>query len=131
MAEEINNQDNLLPEVDLDFLKEKDFSYELQNEGNRILLIIKDYSLPDKFNPQKADLLVLIPSGYPNTPLDMFWTIPDIKLLNGNWPQAADQHETYGGRSWQRWSRHGQWRAGIDTLKSFLTAVKNEINKGY
>jgi hypothetical protein len=55
-----------------------------------------------------------------------------VKRANGAWPVNSDQHQTYGDRNWQRWSRHyqGQWRAGIDGLRSYLAAVHTEVAKG-
>jgi hypothetical protein len=40
--------------------------------------------------------------------------------------------ETYLGRTWQRFSRHleaGAWRAGTDSLKSFLSLIISELER--
>jgi len=130
MPEENKNPIELIPELDREFLSEKGYIFEVVSGKGPLFLIIKDFPFSDSYVPQIADLLIIIPAGYPNAPLDMFWTNPDVKLINGNWPSASDNHEQYNERSWQRWTRHGSWRMGIDSLKSFLTSVKKEIAKG-
>ena len=130
MPEENKDPIELIPELDREFLSEKGYVFEVVSGKGPLFLIIKDFPFSTSYVPQIADLLIIIPAGYPNAPLDMFWTNPDVKLTNGNWPSASEHHEQYNGRSWQRWSRHGGWRMGIDSIKSFLASVKKEIAKG-
>lgn len=123
----------LLPEIDRDFLDEKEFAYcATKASGGAIHLVIRDFEFPVSYMPTKADLLIILPVGYPNSHPDMFWTFPDVKRANGSWPQNCEHHEIYGDRNWQRWSRHyqGQWRAGTDSIRSYLAAVRREIVKG-
>jgi|ERR1035437_1487310 hypothetical protein len=121
----------LIPKADEDFLLEKQFNYELRQAGSEIHLVIREYTFPPAYGSTKADLLIIIPPAYPMAALDMFWTCPDVKLASGAWPQACEHHEPKAdGRTWQRWSRHIEWRSGVDTLRSFMTAVVSEINKG-
>lgn len=122
---------SLIPHKDEEYLKDRGFDYQLEQVGTEIHLVVKNWQFPAAYNPRVADVLIRIPPGYPLTQLDMFWTIPDIKSTNGAWPQASAEHETYNGRVWQRWSRHTQeWRAGIDNLRTFITAIIMEINRG-
>jgi|SRR6185437_13799915 len=121
---------NLIPEQDRDFLQEKGYVYSISFISGTIYLIIKDFDFPEHYAPQKADLLILLPAGYPNAALDMFRTNPDIKLLNGAWPAASEPHEMHLEKSWQTWSRHITWRSGIDSLRTFISAVRKELNKG-
>ena len=132
MSEGVNNPKDLLPELDRDYLNGKEFDYEVIPEGGALLLIIKSFQFPIAYSPQITDLLIIIPSGYPNAQLDMFWTNPDVKLANGGWPAASQHHENHGGKSWQRWSRHNtaSWRLGVDNLRTFISAIRSEINKG-
>ena len=121
----------IIPQGDEDYLKERSFDYQLKQAGGEIHLVLRDWAFPAAYNPRSADLLIRIPAGYPLSQLDMFWTFPDIKLASGGWPQAAEVHEINDGRNWQRWSRHTQeWRAGVDNLRTFITAVTMEINRG-
>jgi hypothetical protein len=121
----------IIPRGDDDYLKERAFNYQLKQIGSEVHLVITNWEFPPAYSPRSADLLIRIPAGYPLSQLDMFWTTPDIKLASGGWPQAADVHETHDGQNWQRWSRHTQeWRAGVDNLRTFITAVTMEINRG-
>jgi hypothetical protein len=118
-----------MPEDDIEFLAEKGFQYDLSQAGNEVHLIIRGFSF-ETYVPKVADLLIRILSGYPQTAVDMFYTIPDIRLASGAFPQSCDQHPMIGDRSWQQWSRHLTWRSGIDNLRTFLAAVVAEVNKG-
>ncbi len=121
----------LIPQADEDYLKDRSFDYDLNAFGNEVHLILRNWAFPEAYNPRSAELLIRILPGYPLSQLDMFWTTPDIKLASGAWPQASEVHETYAGRTWQRWSRHTQeWRAGIDNLRTFIAAIVMEINRG-
>jgi len=122
--------DNLIPERDREFLKEKEYEYNITPIGGSILVIIRNFEFPVNYMPQKSDLLIILPAGYPNAPLDMFRTNPDVKLLNGSWPVASEPHEVYLEKQWQRWSRHIDWRVGTDCLRTFISAVKKELSKG-
>jgi hypothetical protein len=124
---------NLIPELDREYLSEKDYRYELVQEQGCINVIIRDHAFPAAYQPRAADLLIRLPAGYPNSNPDMFWTSPDVLLTNGNWPQSSTHHEHYCGRSWQRWSRHfpdKTWRPGIDSLQTYLAAIRRELQKG-
>jgi hypothetical protein len=125
-------QKDILPEIDRDFLDEKGCAYDLAKCGGETHVVIHDFDFPEAYLPRKADLLIILPAGYPNSHPDMFWTHPDVRRTNGTWPAASEHHAVYGNRNWQRWSRHyqGQWRAGIDNFRSYLAAVRHEIGKG-
>ena len=120
-----------LPEIDREFLDKKGFDYEVTKVGGELHLVIRDFDFP-AYAPSKANLLIIIPAGYPNAQLDMFWTNPDVKLPNGAWPAQCQHHQEHSGKSWQRWSRHFQqaWRSGIDGLRTFMASIRAEISKG-
>ena len=91
-------------------------------------LIVNDYSLPEGYNFSKADLLILIPNNYPMAHLDMFYLDPGIARKDGK-PIEALQDETHLGKKWQRWSRHYQWRAGLDDIKTHMYIIENSLKK--
>src|SRR3984893_1283944 len=120
----------LIPEQDEQYLKDKGFSYELNQVGPAIHLILHAWPFPDAYKLRSADVLVKIPPGYPMTQLDMFYTNPTVMLAGGAFPVTSDQMENHGSLTWQRWSRHHPWRPGVDNLRSFITAMASEIKKG-
>src|SRR4051812_24512055 len=123
--------EELLPEADTHFLTATGYDFTLTRVGAAIHVVIKNFPLP-RYKPHRADLLIIVPNGYPRANLDMFWTYPDVSRPDGRVPLNADVHEQHGGRNWQRWSRHfadGKWRPGIDNLRTYLTTVKTELAK--
>ena len=90
-------------------------------------LLIKDLRLPNGFDPKMADLMVLIPSGYPGSALDMFYFDPHLKRLDGSEIHALAE-ESHFERLWQRWSRHYQWEAGKDSLVGHVEFVKRQLH---
>ena len=122
--------EDLLPESDREFLDEKGYDFSLSQVGGNTHLIIHQVELTEAYTPRVVDLLIMIPPGYPNANVDMFWTRPVVTLANGAVPRATEHRQTYEDVEWQRWSRHIAWRAGVDDLRSFLTAAKRELSKG-
>jgi hypothetical protein len=120
----------LIPERDEQYLKDKQFRYDLTQMGPEIHLVVHGWPFPVAYNVRTADILIRIPAGYPLTPLDMFYTNPTVMLTTGAPPAACQQWETHGGQAWQRWSRHHAWRPGVDNLRTFITAMSVEIQKG-
>ncbi len=124
----------MLSEDDKKWLNERGFSYEASVDASGIThLIINNYPLPQGFDQDKTDLLVRLPAGFPDTAPDMFWVDPTIKLVKtGANAPASDQYESHAGRTWQRFSRHlspGAWRPGIDSLQSWLVAIRGLLEK--
>lgn len=95
-------------------------------------LVISDYPLTEGYNFSKVELLILIPNNYPMAHLDMFYLDPGIVRADGK-PIEALQNEIHLGKKWQRWSRHYQWRAGLDNIKTHIyiieNSLKNELKK--
>ena len=119
-----------LPEDDENYLNEKGFTWELIPDGQSGFLVIKDYPLhPTRYDRDRVDLMIRIPTGYNLAGLDMFYVEPFIRLLTGSYPPAAQVLETYVGRTWQRFSRHlaEPWRAGLDGLPMFLSLIQKEL----
>jgi len=120
----------ILPEPDVDYLVSKYTDFEIIKNASDLHVILQNYDFPEVYQPRQANLLIMLPVGYPNAKLDMFWTYPDVKLATGKWPISSEVHQDFHGKSWQRWSRHINWRSGIDSLRSFVTSVHLEIARG-
>jgi Prokaryotic E2 family E len=119
-----------LPRRDVSFLQSKGFAYELNQFGQELYLVLKGWKF-QAYTPEQADVLIVISAAYPLGQLDMFWTHPFVRLKNGALPQACEYHQILNdGKEWQRWSRHINWRAGVDNLQTFIKAMTAEISKG-
>ncbi len=112
------------------YLKERGIAFEEVDEGGQKALILRAYALPPgHFDAPAADILILLPSGYPDNPPDMFHARPWLRLVDGNrYPKAADQPVSFRGESWQRWSRHNNdWRPGVDGIWTMLKRVETAL----
>jgi hypothetical protein len=118
----------LLPEPDMEYLLQKGYTYELISQGSSIHLIVRNFPFSERFKPRQADLLIVLPAAYPNAKLDMFWVFPEVKYNDGSAAPATNHQQEFHGRVWQRWSRHGEWRGGIDNLRSFISTIKKETD---
>ena len=121
---------SFLPARDRAYLAEKAIAYEEVDSGGQRGVRFRAYPLPaGHFSEPQADLLILLPPGYPDLPPDMFYLLPWVRLAaNSNYPRAADAAHPFAGESWQRWSRHSQeWRPGIDGIWTMLKRVDNAL----
>jgi len=120
-----------LPAVDHEFLKELGLPWRLDPDGPQAgFLIFDNFDVSGGgFQPSSTSLMVRIPKHYNLTPLDMWYCDPPIRL-NGQYPDKADVRETYGGREWQRFSRHFKdkiWRPGRDGLRTLFRFISQEL----
>lgn len=123
---------DLLPDDDAEYLEEKGFDYEAHLEGGMITLIIRDFELPDGYEPRRVELLLRLHPQFPQVAPDMFWTLPVVSHANGARPQATEIMESFQGRSWQRWSRHfttAQWRPDRDNLRTYLRLIRTVLER--
>ena len=112
------------------YLTERGIPFEEHEEGGQKAVIVKRLRLPTGcFDVPSADLLILLPSGYPDCPPDMFYTMPWLRLIASNrYPSRADVPQSFLGRTWQRWSRHSsEWRPGIDGIWTMLKRVETAL----
>ena len=120
-----------LPQQDLDYLSGLDIeNYKVVAEGDMTCVVLRGWKLPQGFNRTTVDVLLRLNPGYPDVHPDMWWFSPDVHRSDGVALQATDTTETYLGGQWQRWSRHlepGQWRPGVDNLKSYVSIMRERL----
>ena len=101
--------------------------WEKVSEGDgKFGLVIEDFPIPNGYTTEKSTLLVLIPSGYPGSALDMFYFNPSLSKSDGAEINALAS-ETHFGQAWQRWSRHYQWQPGDNSIITHIEYIKNEL----
>ena len=98
---------------------------DMEGEG-KFGLFVCPYALPEGYAESETTLMVLVPSGYPGVPIDMFYLNPPIHRRDGA-PINALADESHFGVTWQRWSRHYQWNPGEDNLVAHLEYVRHEL----
>lgn len=121
----------MLRDADEAYLRRLGLAYQVLPESGLICVVIKDWPLPPGYSPERVDLLVRLPPGFPDAQPDMYWCDPPVRLIKtGGHPIAADQFEQYLGRTWQRFSRHmpaGTWRPGTDSLETYITLIRTDL----
>lgn len=98
--------------------------------------IIKQYPLGNGWNKPEISVLILIPSGYPTTPPDNFYTDPDLRLAQGAQPNRATPCVQIG-KQWLQFSYHvekGDWQPHAEVSKghnllTFLDGVKQRLTE--
>ncbi len=121
---------SFLPLNDRQYLENKGLCFEELADGSQKGIILRGFRLPpSRFSSECADILILLPSGYPDAPPDMFYLLPWVKLVQGmKYPLAADQPHLFNGQNWQRWSRHNnEWRPGVDGIWTMLKRIENAL----
>lgn len=100
--------------------------YTAQVEPGFINIVITDYPTGAGLQPERTDVLVRLPLGFPDATPDMFWCDPPVSTATGVTIPGTEAREAHAGRTWQRWSRHiqGQWRPGIDNLGTYLAYIR-------
>ena len=118
-----------IPSADAFHLQAKAMIYREIDQGGQKGIVFSAYNLPpDRFDAEKADVLILLPPGYPDVPPDMFYLFPWIRLRAGGYPKAADQPFNFENQNWQRWSRHNpEWRSGVDGIWTMLKRVDTAL----
>jgi len=118
-----------LPPADAAYLADNGIAYDLFQEGGQAGVVLRGFPLPaGRYDHERADILVQLPAGYPDACPDMFFADPWIRFPDGRTPPAADVHQTFAGRTWQRWSRHSQeWRPGIDGLRTMVARIRHAL----
>lgn len=97
--------------------------------GGWQFLVISDFELPRGFEPNRVELLIKLPPGFPDAAPDMFWVFPAVRTAAGNLPRATS-NENLLGKTWQRFSWHlaaGAWKPGISELRDFLRCIHSRF----
>lgn len=125
-------QGSILNPVCAGYLTQHGVRFEEVEAGGQKGLIIRAHSIPNELiEPGVADILTILPSGFPDCPTDMFYVFPWLKLKgSGAYPKAADQPFDFDGIRWQRWSRHqSDWRPGVDGMWTVLARINEALRR--
>ena len=120
---------SVLPSRCRKYLVERAVAFD-EIDGPQKAIILRAYPVPaGRFDHEKADILVLLPNGYPDVRPDMFFAMPWLKLAGQNrYPTKADQPFPFNNQTWQRWSRHNnQWRPGVDGIWTMLRRIDTAL----
>ncbi len=117
-------------EADLSALSAGGWMFSLYEESGFISVILNNMpTTPLFYNQPTTDILVRVPRMYPEAGPDMFWTEPDLLLVDGRIPANADVLEHYCGRQWRRfsWHRQAAWNPAMDWLGTHVELVRQRL----
>ena len=120
----------VLPPEDRTYLREQGIAFEEVADGVSKAVVLKGWSLPAaRFDVGAADILIMLPPAYPDCAPDMFYLMPWVRLAASHrYPNAADQPHAFGGKTWQRWSRHNNaWRPGVDGIWTMVCRIERAL----
>lgn len=122
-----------LQEEDIDFLDTFGLPWEATFDGQGDKrIVIRGFTVPDGYNHKQVDVFVIIPSGYPDTQIDMAYFYPHLSRNDGRGIRNLLSN-AFDGLSWQGWSRHrtqnSTWRIGIDNLATHMELVSNFLEE--
>ncbi|MGP1308596.1 MAG: E2/UBC family protein [Phycisphaerales bacterium] len=110
-----------LPEPDREFLDAHSDRWETVVEGKTRWVILHDHAVPKGYTHDQVALALMIPPGYPDAPLDMFYVKPALARRDGKAINAL-KNQSIRGEPFQRWSRHrtsaNPWRVGEDDIST-------------
>jgi hypothetical protein len=121
-----------LPPEDHAYLEGRGISYEVVLNGAECGVILRGIPMPPgKFDHSAADVLLILPGGYPDAVVDMFHTDPWLRLAaSRQFARAANVARAFAGRNWQRWSRHNNaWRPGVDGIHTILARIERALSE--
>ena len=86
-----------LPEADQRYLDSHGFAVEVVGDGMHTGVVLKQMQLPQgKFNHPAADVLVILPPGYPDVAPGYVLLRPWLTLVSADHPTCADQPRIHG-----------------------------------
>lgn len=121
----------MLPTEDREFLAKRFPGFTLAVEAQMVCVVVPTFRLPAGLTQPRSDLLLRLSPGYPDVAPDMWWFDPPVLRPDGRPIPQTELTEIHLGRTWQRWSRHldaGHWRAGVDSLESYVAVVDKELH---
>ena len=119
-------------EEELTSLREE-HDIEVHEDQNFVYLVVRGFQTSDLYQPNSTTILLQVPRPYPDAGLDMFWADEDLRLRNGNVPQAGDVIETHLARRWRRFSWHpqfggsGKWDPNIHNIRTYLAFISRRF----
>ncbi|MCW3783223.1 E2/UBC family protein [Defluviimonas salinarum] len=121
---------SLLPRQDRRYLEDRGIAFREATYGNEKGVILSGITLPEgKYQVGEADILILLPTSYPDVAPDMFYALPHLRLMPEQQPpRCTEARLIFDGQDWQRWSRHNNhWRPGTDGLWTMVKRVEEAL----
>jgi hypothetical protein len=119
-----NRRSIRLPEEDEEYLNSLGLDWETLSDGNVRWLLIHGHPIPEDFDRPTATIAIRIERAYPPGKLDMVYIHPPIARQDAKAIPALSS-QRIDGDIYQRWSRHYQWREGVDSISTHHLRIKD------
>ncbi|MCP1848112.1 MULTISPECIES: E2/UBC family protein [unclassified Bradyrhizobium] len=86
-------------------------------------VLVHDHPVPAGYNVRAARMAVRVDT-YPPGPLDMVYFLPPLARTDGKAINNLST-TTIDGATYQQWSRHYAWSAGVDDLCRHLRRIRS------
>ena len=100
--------------------------------SDMMLVTVPNVRLPEGWSKPSTSIRFIIPSGYPYSPLDCFWTDADLTLQDGGQPQNTGVNPMPGDADaglWFSWHLMAPWNPNRDTLITWMNVVINRMKE--
>lgn len=108
---------------------------DLEVGENLDYVIIKEFSLSDKWNREVTEIFFAIPAGYPSVKPDNFSVTAGLKTKDGRVPGNYSEPQSHHGKQWGLFSYHvEEWKPSPDiisghNLQTFLVGIENRLKE--
>jgi hypothetical protein len=128
-------RDFKLAAEDTEYLDSLKLPWETIREPNgTLLLMIDGWAIPAGYNIPVAKLALVIPTGYPDTQIDMAYFSPALARRDGKQINNLTPVLWQAG-AFQQWSRHrtstNPWRSGIDDISTHLSLIDDFLRREF
>lgn len=118
---------------EIEFLRNK-YS-ETEHGPNLDWVLFKQFPLPEGWNREATELIIIIPPGYPTTAPDNFFVRNGLRLKTGQMPGNYSENQSVLGGSWAQFSFHAErWNPSSDirdgdNLLTFMLEVERRLKE--
>ena len=97
--------------------------------------VVKEFRIPQGWNSELVELLVLIPAGYPVTAPDNFFVRNGLRTAKGAVPGNYSESQSVLGSTWAQFSYHVQdWNPSPsiedgDSLLTYMLGVEKRLSE--
>lgn len=98
--------------------------------GSGWIVRVPGLELPTGWSKAKSDVRFVAPNGYPFAQPDCFWADPDLRLANGNLPQASNPGQPMpSGEAglWFSWHLKQPWNPNRDDFLTWLAVIRQRF----
>ena len=106
--------------------------WELKKLDKLNILYLTNFEIPERYNVQEADMIIIIPDRYDSVQLDMAYFKPHLSRAD-NKPLIKATPRKFGDDIFQQWSRHrtndNPWIIGVDCIETHIELIKYFLRK--